>query len=120
MYHVQEYIETAINSQFSLLEYFTDLPGHKEKLASAVQLMCTVNLQLNKFRWDMASPYVNKDIKKALMTIPVTHDNLFGKDIQKSVEEVVKVQASTSKALALTKQKSSYPRAAIYLIGIQT
>ena len=85
-----------------LLEDVSDLEA-KEKLSNAIQLVCTSNLQLSLFRRALACPFINIDIRKSITSLPIAHDSLFGESFQKSVEDAVKLQSSTSKLMPFSK-----------------
>ena len=76
IFQAQEYLVTALKPQLSMLEKCSD--GQKEKLTTAIQLICTSNLQLNRFRRVSAGTYIKKDIRKSITSLPVVHNALFG------------------------------------------
>lgn len=99
LFHTQEYLFTALKPLLSLLEENTSSPDSRDKLTTAIQLICSSNLQLNRYRRALAGSSINKDLRSSVMGLPVTHNNLFGEDFHKSIDEVVKLQATTSKAI---------------------
>lgn len=116
VYQAQEYLLTALKPMLSVLEDPSIPTNSKAKISAAIQLVCSSNLQLNRYRRAMSSPHLNKDVRKSILSIPVKHNSLFGDDFHKSVDEAIKLQASTSKALAparppfsTSRGKGSYP-----------
>ena len=113
IYHSQEMLYTSVKPLLSLLD---NLEGEKNKelCANAIQLICSSNLQLSRFRRAMASHTLNTDIRKSVLSLPVTHKSLFGQDFQKSVEEIIKVQASTSKSILPIRGNKSFSKIVPY------
>ena len=71
----------------------------RPSLTSAIQLVCSSNLLLNKYRRASVASYIKKDIRKHMLSLPVTHDNLFGKEFEKTTEGVLKEHAVLNKVL---------------------
>ena len=80
--------------------------GSRNKISTAIQLICSANLQLNKFRRSMISPFLKKDLKRSLLSHPVKHDNLFGHDFAKVTDQVIKEQTATNKLCIMLNLKS--------------
>ena len=62
VYHTQEVLYTAVKPLLSLLGNLKD-SKNKEMCSTAIQLICSSNLQLSRFRRAMASYSINADIK---------------------------------------------------------
>lgn len=105
----QDYLFTAIKPLLSLLAETTN-PEARNKITTSIQLICSSNLQLNRFRRATSALSINHDVRKSMMALPVKHNQLFGPDFTKSVEEAVKLQASTQKAIVPYKPNPGYQR----------
>ena len=91
---------TAVMPMLSVLESIDPSDTeNRNKLTTAIQLICSSNLQLNRFRRSMVSPFLKKDLRKSLLSHPVTHDNLFGQDFDKCTDKAIKEQSATQKIL---------------------
>ena len=85
--------------------------GQKSELTSAIQLLCSANLTLNRYRRATCTPYLKKEIRKQMLSLPVTHDALFGPDFTKYSDTVLKEQAALQKVFvtkAPVKQRLSF------------
>ena len=71
----------------------------RPSLTSAIQLICSSNLLLNKYRRASVSPYIKKEIRKHMISLPIAHDSLFGKEFEKTTEGVLKEHAVLNKLL---------------------
>ena len=81
LFFTQDCLYSSLKPLLTLLE-ISDNRDHKEMLTNAIQLICSSNLQLNRFRRSMVGSLVNKDIKKSIFSAPVSHNSLFGGDFQ--------------------------------------
>lgn len=96
----QSYVTSAIKPLLSVLESLDPLDSeNRTRLAYAIQLLTTSNLQFNRFKRAMAGPLIKREFRKIMLSQPVTHNNLFGEDFSKTSELAVKDVASTSKIL---------------------
>ena len=92
--------ETLFLSLKPLLEALEESPKHlKEKISQSIQLIASTNLSLNRFRRATIAPYLKREVKKNLMSLPVKHDAFFGEDFNKVSETLMKTQASVEKFL---------------------
>ena len=71
----------------------------QDNITQSIQLICSSNLHLNRFRRATIAPHLRSDIKKNLMSLPVKHDCLFGEDFNKTTDSLLKEQAAFEKVL---------------------
>ena len=105
---VQENLFLAIKP---LLKSLDSVPKSvKNEITQSVQLICSANLNLNRFRRATIAPHLKPDMKRNLMSLPVCHDSFFGEDFNKTADSLLKEQASIDKVLNTKPkgQKSSY------------
>lgn len=96
----QTYITSALKPLLSVLDALD--PADREnrsKLAYVVQLLSTSNLQFNRLKRAMSTPFIRKEFRKTMLSQPITHNSLFGEDFVKTTELALKDVASTSKIL---------------------
>ena len=103
----QDYLYTALKPLLSCLEESDKGSAMRNNLTKAIQMICSSNLVLNKYRRAVVAPFLKKDIKKQLMDLPVKHDSIFGTDFDKTTESIVKEQAALNKVIA---NKSAFDR----------
>lgn len=107
-FKAQESAYTAILPLLSVLESVPEEDQvTRDRLTESIQLICTSNLQMNRFRRALVGTFMKKDYKKSLMSLPVTHDKLFGDSFNDAVEASTKAQASTKKLLYQFQPRSS-------------
>ena len=105
IYKSQDYINLAIKPLLSALE---SCPKEtKSHLLPSIQLLCSANLQLSRLRRATCAPYIKKDLKKQLLSTPVTHSCLFGDSFEKTSESVIKESSTMNKFLENSKPSSS-------------
>lgn len=108
-FSAQQCVYTAIMPLLSVLSSLDDKDSvNKDRITGAIQLLCTSNLHMNRFRRALASSSVKRDLRKSLMSAPVTHDNLFNKDFSKSVDEALKMRTATRKLLQPYRSQSRF------------
>lgn len=91
---------TAIKPLLSVLDSLDpDDSVNINNITTSIQLLCSSNLQLNRFRRSMTSPYIKKDLRKSMLAQPIKHDSLFGQDFEKSTDQAIKEQTATQKLL---------------------
>ena len=103
----QDYLYTALKPLLSCLEESDKGSSMRNNLTKSIQMICSSNLVLNKYRRAVVAPFLKKDIKKQLMDLPVKHDSIFGSDFDKTTESIVKEQAALNKVIA---NKSAFER----------
>ena len=104
LYNLQSSVLNSIKPILSVLPKIQD-PNIKKDLSNSVQMICSANLDFNRFRRLLADPHLKQEFRKPLLKFPITHSSLFGEeDFDKSSEKVIKEVASSSKVI---KPKSS-------------
>ena len=71
----------------------------KKKISESIQLICSSNLQLNRFRRATIAPYLKPELRKQVLALPVTHDSFFGNDFSKVTDDLIKEQSSLDKII---------------------
>lgn len=106
----QSYLYTALMPLLSALDSIDPSDTATiEKLTISVQLVCTANLQFNRFRRVIASNHIKRDLRSSFLKLPILHTSLFGEDFDKSADTVMKEQSDTAKVLASTPSTSRFP-----------
>ena len=98
IFKAQDYLYVALRPLLSALELSKD-PTLRSHLCSAVQLICSSNLLLNRYRRASVSYHLKPDLRKQVLALPVKHDSLFGGDFDKSADIIVKEQAVINKVI---------------------
>ena len=89
IFKAQDYIYVALRPILSALESTKD-KSLRSNLCSAVQLLCSSNLLLNRYRRASVSYHLKPDLRKQVLALPVKHDSLFGGDFDKTADNIVK------------------------------
>ena len=72
----------------------------KEKIAQSIQMISSVNLDINRFRRVIAAPHLKTEYKKSFCKLPVTRSSLFGEeDFEKSSDKIIKEYNASQKIL---------------------
>jgi len=109
LFKTQEIVYTSICPLLTVLQNLPESDdANRELVSSAIQLICTSNLQLNRYRRSLIAPYIKKDFRKNLLSTPVKHNCLFGSSFERSAEDAIKEQANISKVI--TPQTFAPPR----------
>ena len=103
IYKAQDYIYLALRPILSSIESSKD-KDLRSNLCSAVQLLCSSNLLLNRYRRASVSYHLKPDLRKQVLSLPVKHDSLFGGDFDKTADNIVKEQSVLSKVMQPKKQ----------------
>ena len=98
-------ISSSLMPLLSVLESLDGDDPNQKLVASAIQLLCSSNLNLSRYRRSYVSKYVKPEMKQALLSQPVTHQHLFGSDFDSSAEIVTKSQSSFQRLLLPQKPK---------------
>ena len=100
----QELSYLAIKPLLNVLNRLDDSDKESiREVASAIQLITNSNLLLNRFRRSNVAQFVQPKCRKSLLSQPVTHDGLFGKDFELASDNALKEAASSSKVLIVPK-----------------
>ena len=110
-YKAQNLNYLAIKPLLSVLETLDPKDtSNINNITASIQLLCTSNLQLNRFRRSMSATCIKKELRKSILSKPVKHDSLFGDDFEKSTDQAIKEQTTTQKLLANKTGTSSNSR----------
>ena len=104
----QKLLSSTMKPLLSVLNSLKPSDPNQEILASAIQVLCTTNLQMSRLRRTAISKFVKSDMRQPLFAQPVSHLHLFGSDIDSSADKAVKNLSSFQKMLYVPKKKS-YP-----------
>ena len=85
----------AIMPLLSVLETMRPSDPNQKLVASAIQMLCSSNLQLTRFRQTSVAKFVKSDLRQPLFSQPVSHLHMFGADENESAEKVLKTQATS-------------------------
>ena len=98
IYKAQDYLYVALRPLLSALEVAKDqtLRSH---LCTSIQLLCSSNLLLNRYRRASVSYHLKPDLRKQVLALPVKHNSLFGGDFDKTADNIVKEQAVINKVI---------------------
>ena len=110
----QKYQTNAILPLLSVLESMGPADPNQKLVASAVQMLCSSNLQLSRLRRTVIAKHVNLELKQPLFSQPVTHLHMFGSDHDTSADRALKSQATSFQKMLTQKAKpfksyASYP-----------
>ena len=89
----------AVKPLLSVLDSLDQNDHNVSLIASAVQLICSSNLQLSRYRRASTSKFMKNEVKGNLFSLPVNHLNLFGSDFESAAEHALKSQNSSHKVL---------------------
>lgn len=101
----QKLLGSSIMPLLTVLESLKGTDPNREFLASAIQMICTSNLQLSRLRRASIAKFVKPEVKHALFSQPVSHLHLFGTDFDSSAELAVKNLSSFQKVIMTPKKK---------------
>lgn len=99
MFQTQKLVCSAMMPLLSVLGSLKATDPNQKLLASSIQLLCTSNLQISRFRRASMAKLVKQDLKQPLFSQPVTHLELFGNDLDSSADTILKTQSSLQKML---------------------
>ena len=105
LFKSQESLYLALIPLLSALD--TAPKESREHLTAAIQLICHSNLSLNRYRRSTVIPYIKKELRKQMLSLPVTHNALFGEDFEKSTDSVLKEHSALNKVLIQRKPVQS-------------
>ena len=99
LYSLQSNLLNALKPLLDSIPSITDNEA-KEKISSSVQMLCSVNLDINRFRRVIAAPHLKNEYKKSFCKLPVTRASLFGEDdFEKSSDKIIKEYNASQKIL---------------------
>jgi hypothetical protein len=103
----QKLLSSAMMPLLTVLDSLKSEDPHKEILASAMQMLCTSNLQLTKVRRSAIGRFVKSDMKQPLFAQPVSHLHMFGTDFDSSADIAAKNQSAFQKVLYVPKKRTT-------------
>ena len=71
----------------------------KVKITEAIQLICSSNLQLNRFRRGTVAPHLKSEVRRQVLSLPIAHDSFFGEDFSKTADTLCKEQSAIDKMI---------------------
>ena len=99
LFSLQSTLLNSIKPILSVLPKIND-KNVKSELFTSIQMLTSVNLDINRFRRIMASPYLKPEFKKAILKLPINHSSLFGEeDFEKCSDKIIKEVNASSKLL---------------------
>ena len=104
VFKIQNNLFLAIKPLLSLLD--TVEKEQADMLLESIQLICSSNLDLNKFRRVMVARHLQPQLRKQVLNLPVTHNTCFGDDFSKATDNIIKEQAAIDKVI----KKPAYQR----------
>ena len=96
---VQKVTCLSLKALLTTLDSMTDNDPNMALIATAVQLICTANLQTSRIRRSDTSKFMKNEVKPNLFSLPVTHKNLFVADFETVGDNALKAQNSSQKML---------------------
>ena len=91
----QKFQSSAIMPLLSVLESLKPSDPNQRLVASAIQMLCSSNLQLTRLRRTSVAKFAQSVLRQPLFSQPVTHLHMFGADENESAEKVLKTQATS-------------------------
>ena len=108
LFKVQENLYLSINPLLDCLDSADK--ESKPKILQSIQLICSSNLQLNRFRRSVIAPHLKPELRKQVLALPISHNSFFGDDFSKATDNLIKEQSAIDKVV----NKKSYPQKASF------
>ena len=105
LYKTQESIFLAIRPLLTVAA--NSSKENRTQILKSIQLLCSANLDLNRYRRLVIAPHLKPDLKRQILSLPIKHNTFFGDDFAKSTEDIVKKQSTLDKIMS--KPKSNQP-----------
>ena len=97
LFKVQENLYLSIKP---LLDLLSTAEGEaKEKLIESIQLICSSNLQLSRFRRATIAPHLKPELRKQILSLPITHNAFFGEDFNRTTDNLIKEHTAFEKII---------------------
>ena len=71
----------------------------QDNIIKSIQLICTSNLTLNRFRRATIAPSIKPELRKEILSLPISHNSFFGEDFSKASDSIIKEQSSLEKII---------------------
>ena len=97
LFKVQDNLYLAVKPLLDCLD--TADKESKPKILQSIQLICSSNLQLNRFRRATIAPHLKPELRKQVLALPVTHNSFFGEDFSKAADNLIKEQSAMEKVI---------------------
>ena len=97
LFRVQENLYLAIKPLLDVLATADEVA--KPKIIQSIQLICSSNLDLNRYRRATIAPHIKTDLRKQMLALPVSHNSLFGEDFSKTTDNLIKENSTIEKIL---------------------
>lgn len=112
IFRSQKLLSSAMMPLMTVLDSLKKEDPNQKLLASAMQMICTSNLHLSRFRRSAANRFIKQELRQPLFSKSVTHLHLFGSDFDASAETAAKTQSSFQKVLVPAKTSKPAPKPA--------
>ena len=101
MYKAEHSYSLALKPLMTVLPKLTHDKETLSQVTSAIQLICSGNLQLNRLRRSSFTQTLNmnNNLRQSLLSNPVTHQELFGIEFEKALDNAIKANSLKSKLL---------------------
>ena len=109
IYQSQKLLYSSLMPLLTVLESTNSNDPNQKLISTAIQMICTSNLRLNKFRRSAISSFIKPELRQSLFEQPATHDHLFGTDFNNSAELAIKNQSSITKVWSTPKKRFFKP-----------
>ena len=106
LYKTQESIFLAIRPLLTVAAKSSK--EHRSHILKSIQLLCSANLDLNRYRRLVIAPHLKPDLKRQVLSLPIKHNTFFGDDFAKSTEDIVKKQSTLDKIMSKPKSYQSF------------
>lgn len=78
----------------------------QDYIVKAIQLICSTNLNLNRFRRTTIAPHLKADLRKEILALPILHNSFFGDDFSKASDSILKEHSALEKILKKNNPRS--------------
>lgn len=99
LWKIQQSSSLAIKPLLSVLETLESGDPKRKDIAASIQLICSSNLKMSRYRRNLSGHNIRKDIRANLFATPVSHLNLFGTEFETAADNALKSQAATQKII---------------------
>ena len=97
LYKSQENLFLAIKPLLTVAE---SCPKEmRPNILKSIQLICSSNLSLNRFRRLTLAPHLKPELRKQLLSLPIKHNSLFGEDFGKVTDSLIKDNSTIEKII---------------------
>ena len=117
LFKVQENLFLSIKPLLDCLD--TADKQSKPKILQSIQLICSSNLQLNRFRRSVIACHLKPEFRKQILALPISHNSFFGGDFSKATDNLIKEQSAIDKVMKnkIRFNKKIYPQKSSYFMS---